>query len=287
MTNKDFERLKKAYKNVPIPNELNKRVESALQIQSKKKSHWLAWSTCSALAVCLLFSIVVMTNSTVANAMRNVPILNHVIAVVTGSQLKEKTEKTEASITTPEIKGLSNDAFAKQINNTYIQTSEELYKEYKDYVSKKGEHYSVTSYYDTLVNTDKLLVVRFTVEKTMASSYVQNEYITLDKESQKLVRLDDLFKDDDYAVILQNYITTLMKEEMSAKNSDKIYWDEHELVPILTKEYFENHFYIDRNNELVIIFDEYDVAPGYMGPISFVIPTDVIQGELTNTKYIY
>ncbi|WP_088840446.1 DUF3298 and DUF4163 domain-containing protein [Listeria sp. ILCC797] len=287
MTNKNFQKLRRAYKNIPIPSELNERVNHVLQTQPKKKKHFLAWSACSAVVVCLMFFVVVMTNSTVANAMRNVPILNQVIAVVTGNQFKDKTEKNEASIETPEIKGLSNDAFAKQINNAYIQTSEELYQEYKEYVSKKGEHYSVTSYYDTLVNTKQLLVVRFTVEKTMASSYVQNEYITLDKEKQKLVRLDDLFKDDDYTVILQEYIKAQMKAEMSADDSDKIYWDENELEPILTKEYFENHFYIDQNRKLVITFDEYDVAPGYMGPISFVIPTEAIQAELTNTNYIY
>ncbi|MCH1968737.1 RsiV family protein [Romboutsia hominis] len=36
-------------------------------------------------------------------------------------------------------------------------------------------------------------------------------------------------------------------------------------------------FYINKNGELVICFDKYDVAPGYMGLVEFTIPNNVIK----------
>ena len=36
------------------------------------------------------------------------------------------------------------------------------------------------------------------------------------------------------------------------------------------------NFYINNNGEIVISFDEYEVAPGYMGVVEFTIPNSVI-----------
>ena len=36
-------------------------------------------------------------------------------------------------------------------------------------------------------------------------------------------------------------------------------------------------FYVNENGKLVIVFNEYEVAPGYMGSVEFEIPTEVVQ----------
>ena len=38
----------------------------------------------------------------------------------------------------------------------------------------------------------------------------------------------------------------------------------------------ENNFYLNEKDELVIVFDEYEVAPGFMGVIEFTVPKEVI-----------
>ncbi len=38
------------------------------------------------------------------------------------------------------------------------------------------------------------------------------------------------------------------------------------------------NFYVNESGKLMIVFDEYEVAPGFMGIISFEIPTDVLDG---------
>ena len=39
-------------------------------------------------------------------------------------------------------------------------------------------------------------------------------------------------------------------------------------------------FYIDKNGDLVVCFDEYEVAPGSMGTVSFKIPKSVYRADL-------
>lgn len=39
-------------------------------------------------------------------------------------------------------------------------------------------------------------------------------------------------------------------------------------------------FYFNENDEIVIEFDEYEAAPGYMGIVSFTIPRNVTEAML-------
>ncbi|OOP68741.1 anti-sigma factor, partial [Heyndrickxia oleronia] len=45
-------------------------------------------------------------------------------------------------------------------------------------------------------------------------------------------------------------------------------------------------FYINKDHKLVITCYEYEVAPGYMGTVEFIIPTKVISNELVGHDYI-
>ena len=48
----------------------------------------------------------------------------------------------------------------------------------------------------------------------------------------------------------------------------------------------EQNFYINSQNQLVIVFDEYEVAPGSMGMPEFIIPTAILQGILQQPSLI-
>ena len=45
-------------------------------------------------------------------------------------------------------------------------------------------------------------------------------------------------------------------------------------------------FYINDENQLVIVFDEYEVAPGSMGTPEFVIPTELLNGLLAQPSVL-
>ena len=68
------------------------------------------------------------------------------------------------------------------------------------------------------------------------------------------------------------------------------YWvegvEEEGLVDLFEKISKEQSFYINSEGKLVISFDKYEVAPGYMGIQEFVIPTEVISEILVSDEYI-
>ena len=68
-----------------------------------------------------------------------------------------------------------------------------------------------------------------------------------------------------------------MKDQM-AKDENIFYWVEYDDVPEWNFEAIteETQFYLNENEEVVICFNEGDVAPMYMGCVEFTIPKDVL-----------
>ena len=65
-----------------------------------------------------------------------------------------------------------------------------------------------------------------------------------------------------------------------APNDGIIYWVDNEEFPEWNfKEITDDtSFYINRNGEIVICFNEGDVAPACMGTVEFTIPKDIVAG---------
>ncbi|MHC5253259.1 anti-sigma-V factor RsiV [Listeria kieliensis] len=285
--NKELKNLKQAYQKIPIPDkELDQMIQNASQAKAKKKRHPIRWSIAATIPVLLaIFLVVVTTNESLARAMSDVPILKNIITVITGKNYQEKTKTTEANIKTPKLSGIQNPELEKKLNDAYDKTGEALYKEYQRSSQNHGEHFYVSSDYQEITNTKKLLVLQFTVQETRASSYTEHTYLVMDKQKMQRVELADLFKNDRYAKLIQANIQEQMKKQTEA-DPNKIYWDESELKAALSKKHLAKRFYINAKNELVFSFNDYEVAPGYMGTVSFVIPTSLIQNDLKKPTYL-
>ncbi|WP_349654902.1 RsiV family protein [Neobacillus sp. DY30] len=98
-----------------------------------------------------------------------------------------------------------------------------------------------------------------------------------------------LFKNQNYIETISENIKDQMKQQMK-EDKTKVYWilDAGVENPI---DPFENitanhNFYINQDNKLVISFDKYEVAPGYMGVVEFIIPTDLLSDDLLGSEYI-
>ena len=78
-----------------------------------------------------------------------------------------------------------------------------------------------------------------------------------------------------------------MKENEKA-DSDKVYFYQgtsRDTTGLSEDDLFskikpEQNFYFDEKGQLIITFNEYEVAPGYMGVVEFTIPDDVIRDIL-------
>ncbi len=78
-----------------------------------------------------------------------------------------------------------------------------------------------------------------------------------------------------------------MTEQISAGPADYFLpggiWSEEECFQSIDP---EQNFYINGSGQLVIVFAEYEVAPGSMGEPEFVIPADVLDGLLAQPSIL-
>ena len=127
-----------------------------------------------------------------------------------------------------------------------------------------------------MTDTDKLFAIRFDKTIVMNSGNESVKIYNVDKETGKFLTLGDLFKaDSDYISVLTANIQSQMREQMAADenviyylDSDMPEWDFKGLDG-------DESYYFDQDGELVVTFDEYEVATGYMGAVEFVIPKSV------------
>ncbi|MDZ5670517.1 anti-sigma factor [Bacillus subtilis] len=282
---KRLQQLKEEYKNVPIPKELDVIVEKALQQEPKKKKI-VMWPTSAAIAAAILFTALVNINPDAAHAMSKIPVIGKIVKAITFIEIKEEKDQSSIDVKTPALSGLSNKELENSINEKYLKESQQLYKEFIQSTSKnKKGHLSIYSDYETVTDTPDLLSIRRNIETTQASSYTQSRYITIDKKNDILLTLKSLFKDERYIKVISQNIKEQMKQQMK-EDPNKIYWLTDEDAEPFKTILPDQTFYITEDHKLMISFDEYEVAPGYMGVTEFKIPTSVISNLLVGERYI-
>ncbi|WP_438348512.1 DUF3298 domain-containing protein [Paenibacillus sp. FA6] len=288
-----LQQLQEEYKEVPIPDELDFIVKKALNTRKKRRvgSKWLAGVS----AAVLVFVIGINVSTTVANALSTIPGVNGIIKVLTFTEYKLDDETYNADLKVPVITNLGNQALEHELNEKYLNENKKLYDEFQtDVAALKedgGGHLGIDTGYEVLTDNEQILSIGRYVVNTVGSSSTTMQYDTIDKVNQILLSLPMLFKDDQYIVVISENIKEQMKAQMKA-DPDKIYWlatETNEVESFVDQ--FQNitkdtNFYINNEGKLVISFNKYDVAPGYMGIAEFIIPTDVISDALVSHTYV-
>lgn len=280
--NKDFETLRKEYKDLPIPIELDVIVSEALQKKPKKKRLFFLPSTITAAAVILV--ALVNFSPDAAHAMSKIPVLKEIVEVITFNEFKEEKNNKSIDVKTPAFTGLENKTLEVSLNEKYLEESKKMYEEFTD-ASENG-HFAIDSDYKVVTETNDLLSVRRSIVTTQASAYEQNRYVTLDKENQVVITLKAIFKNDQYVNIISENIKEQMMQQMKSYPNKSYFIMEEEVEPF-TQIDPGQQFYITEDHKLVISFDEYEVAPGYMGAVEFEIPTEAISDLLVGDRYIH
>lgn len=284
-----LEQLKQKYKNVPIPNELDFVVKKALK--QKKKKHANIMKSLAAVGVAaILFITGINTSPAFAKALTEVPVVGSLVKVLTFTEFKVDDGTAKADIKVPAITNMENKTLEATLNDKYLEENKKLYNGFKEEMEelKKngGGHVGVKSDYVIKTDNEQILVVGRYVVNTVGSSSTTFKYDTVDKKNQLLITLPSLFKNDSYISLISENIQEQMRQQMRS-DRDKTYWVDgkvdFESFKSIAK---DQSFYINNEGKLVISFNKYEVAPGYMGVVEFVIPTDVIADALVSNEYI-
>lgn len=178
---------------------------------------------------------------------------------------------------------MADEATAKQsgmqaVNQDMEATVNELIKQFEDTLSEEG-HHGLYVTQEVVTDNAQYYTVKLSALEIEASGYEHNKFYTLDKVTGEVVTLADLFaKDSDYISVISENIKSQMRQQMAADEGVTYFLDDDDMPEFNFQEITDKtNFYFNEKGELVIAFDEYEVAPGYMGAPEFVIPDTVTE----------
>lgn len=296
-----LKQLKEEYENMTIPEAGRERLQAGIdraRIEKKRAERVRrrsAW-TAAAAAVIVLIALP-NTNMQIAHAMENIPVLGGFFRLVTVRQYNYSDENHDAEVELAQIaygedagEGVPTGEVAvgaatlegtaaesvEAVNQDMEATVEELIRQFEDTLSEEGYHgLHVTQ--EVVTDNALYYTVKLSVLETEASGYEHNQFYTIAKQTGNVVTLADLFAEgSDYISAISENIKTQMKEQMAA-DEGVIYFLDNDDMPEFNFQGIteQTNFYFNERGELVIAFDEYEVAPGSMGAPEFVIPQEV------------
>lgn len=286
--------LRQDYETIPVPQELRERIVRSME-QAKEELaaphvKTVSWKkylrrTAQAAAAALL-AITVMANSseTIAYAMGRIPILGSFVHIVTFREYTHSENRMEANLKIPTVRVEDADGQpltepTEQLNQQIEAYTQPIIEAYEADVAAAGGEgtQSVSLDYEIVTDNDRLFTLRFNQTMITASGTQSVKLYNLDKTTGTLLTLQDLFHENsNYIQVLSENIKTQMQEQMAADDSVSYFYQTDMPETDFSEITGEENFYISKDGNLTLVFDEYAVAPGYMGVVEFEIPTAVI-----------
>ena len=277
--NEIIKKLKKEYDNINVKEEgvflMKKSIEQAKRENKNNKVKYVTVASIAALAV---FIALPNLSSNIAMAMSKIPVIGKIVEVITIDKYYENDKNISAK--TPVVKDENNSSSLDNFNSKtdeYIKSLTEKFKQ--DF--KEGDNKSLDIDYDVITDNENLFSLRINGTETEASGYMFSKIYHIDKNTGNMIELKDIFKDgSDYVDILSQNIKEQMKQQMDSDESKSYFLNDEIEENNFNKIKEVQNFYFNKDNNLVICFDEYEVAPGYMGTVEFIIPSDVVENIL-------
>ncbi len=274
-----------------IPGTVKAKIEhtlSSLHEKERKVNRFNVFTKIVTAAACFIFVFLVLLpncSTVYAKALEKVPVIGGIVKVVTIRNYFYSDNNHELDINVPKIEGSESQA-ADYINKDVDELTKILVDRFYNELEEFGDkgHSGIYADYEVVTNNDKWFTLKICVHEAAGSSNTYYKYYHIDKMDGKIVVLKDLFTTDSFADVLEDEIRCQMNEIM-AEDDSKIYWtDNAKFKKDFTELDDEHNFYWDESGNLVIVFDKYEVAPGYMGTPAFAVNKEIIS-DILKSEY--
>lgn len=315
--NHDMNELKKEYMDKEMSTQQVEALKSAIEKAKKEQEknnkvivyrRWMATAAGFALALIILPN----TSKTVAYAMSQIPVLGKLVEVVTFRDYEYEDDRNIADVEVPELvvnlqeeepetvtKPIAGEAMLeeesmKQKEETLQKSMEEInaeiqaitepfIEEFKANLEREEGYQSLGINSEVIHTTQDYFTLKMTCYTAEGSSSEWYYYYTIDLNTGERLQLADIFTEgSDYVTPISENIISQMREKM-AEDEMNMYWLDDEIEELNFKAIKEDQsFYLDAEGNVVISFNEGDVAPMYMGVVEFTIPNEVISDIRVN-----
>ena len=271
--------------SIDSPFNITEKIDEMERCSVKNKNvsfGWLKKTMYSAACIAATFVLMFNCIPSLAYAVSDIPILGDVVRVVTFGRFEVQEGGYEAKVVTPKVEGLLNKELEEKLNKEFQENANAIIcafeKDVKELKKVYGDdfHLGVEANYTVRTDNEDILAIDIYIVNTAASSSTKHSFYNIDKKTGTLIELESLFKKDaDYVTPISEYIINEMRKQ-NEEGTGYFWVDEDDIIAPFKKIKEAQNFFINDNGNIVICFDEYEVAAGAQGCPEFEIPYSVI-----------
>ena len=279
---------------------MKEKIEQAKRENGRK--HTVRNVAAAVAAAAAVFIALPNTSAGVAYAMSNLPIVGRLVEVVTFRDYRYEDERHNADVKVPELVPEDRGADAEgteeiteigqtseeveeklekstdEINAEIREITDRLIAEFEEGLAGQEGYQDLTVSSEILSTGEDYFTLKLICYQAAGSGAEWDYFYTIDLRTGERLALADLFVEGaDYLTPISENIKEQMRQQM-AEDENKMYWVDTDDLPEWNFQSItdETSFYLNEDGNLVICFNEGDVAPMYMGTVEFVIPADVV-----------
>lgn len=256
----------------------NQSVPPPKKRKSKKKATLYSVAAVPLILLTAILSINCMPST--ARALEQVPVIGKVVEIIDFRSWGWQWGDSGIEINQP----ITNDKDANERIEGFVK---ECRERFEWYYARKYHGYVYSEFnYKEIVNDDAMFVLQMSCLIQAGSSAEYMRYFVMDKTTGEIVKIEDLFADgSNWNEIVSLEIRRQMQE--AVENDLGYYYgfgDWSDRVGFTRLD--DPNFYIDAHNNLVIVFDEQEVAPGNMGSPDFTVSYSTVKEILSKNSLI-
>lgn len=295
MEHKEWEELRREYETVSMSKvQVEKMKEEIMRGKrdGKRQTNVIIAARCAAAVVAALI-ILPNTSAGVAHAMSRIPVIGKLVEAVTFRDYHYEDEKHNADVEVPKLVVKENTAVetedlqreetlqktTEEMNREIAEITEQIISEFQEGMKSEEGYQDLVIKHEVIGTTDLYFTLKLICYQASGSGAEWDYFYTIDLQTGERLALQDLFVEGaDYRTPISREIQKQMKEQMD-RDENLMYWLDNEDIPEWNFQQIEEDvsFYVNDDNDVVIAFNEGDVAPMYMGCVEFVIPKTVLE----------
>lgn len=293
--------MKNARKNyfaTPIPEkELADRLSIACNSPTSPPSHKFVYKVILNavwLSVTVVFVILARTSPSFAAAAETIPGLRQIVWLISPSPRQENNQLYTLQVSEPKITNSPSPEWEQAINaeitkriNFEAEAAKKLAMEFCqariDTGTPPEEAGGVTIIIDNQLHyaDETHLSFEISIFQNIASAYNKDIFYNLDFSTGKSLKLADLFPDN-YLETINTEIRRQIHDRLQNDKNAMFFKEDEGGFKTITP---DQNFYINSDGKVVIVFEKYEIAPGYMGRQDFALPLPVTFPEYaTNSE---
>lgn len=296
---KNLKDAKQIYDHIVVPEELEERLKSVLENTEPKKSaictplSFARWAATAAASLLLCFTIALNSSQSFAMEMSDLPVIGQIARVLTIRSYETTDGNTTTTVEIPEVQVETSDT---DVSKSITDVNQKIQSLVDEYTAKKeleiaefkaaflesdgtAEEWDARSIevnvnYEIKHQSDTILSLLIDSWISWFNFEEERTFYNINLLTGEELTLVDFLGADayDYAT---NYVLKEMKARYEKDPENITFWGVTETEDIgeeFTGVTEDTKFYINATGNVVISYDKYEVAPGFMGIVEFEIP---------------